>query len=121
MRKIIAISIILITALLFVQCDNKKKERPKTNPNHVVLADKNYSFDNPPPFRKDDELAFLDAESGDIILQIDVEVASNDIERARGLMYRAEMEENQGMFFLFGHEQTQSFYMRNTILSLDII
>jgi uncharacterized membrane protein (UPF0127 family) len=105
-----------------VQCDNNnKKKHTPTNNNNVVLADQNYSFENPPEYRKDDELAFIDAESDEILFQIDIEVASNDIERARGLMFRAEMEENHGMLFLFGQEHIQSFYMRNTLIPLDII
>jgi len=123
MNKILTITSILLLSILLVQCDSgkKKKKRTPLNNNNVVLADQNYSFENPPKFRKDDELAFVDAESDEILLQINVEVASNDIERARGLMFRAEIEENNGMLFLFGQEHTQSFYMRNTLIPLDII
>ncbi len=123
MKNIILLSFILIIPILLIQCDNNKnkKKRTNTNTNNVVLIENNYNFENPPPFRKDDELAFIDSETENIIFQIDAEIASNDIERARGLMYRNKMEENQGMFFLFEREQTQSFYMRNTLIPLDII
>jgi uncharacterized membrane protein (UPF0127 family) len=36
-------------------------------------------------------------------------------------MFRENMNENQGMFFIFQQEEPQSFYMKNTIMPLDII
>jgi len=49
------------------------------------------------------------------------ELALTPAERARGLMFREELGENEGMFFLFFRPQFLSFWMRNTPLSLDII
>jgi uncharacterized membrane protein (UPF0127 family) len=50
-----------------------------------------------------------------------VEMAVNDAERQKGLMYRKELPEGQGMLFDFQHEQETSFWMENTYISLDII
>jgi uncharacterized membrane protein (UPF0127 family) len=50
-----------------------------------------------------------------------VEMAANDEERARGLMFRKELPEGRGMLFDFQREQDVSFWMKNTPLSLDII
>ncbi len=50
-----------------------------------------------------------------------VELATNDEERARGLMYRKELPEGRGMLFDFKTEQPAEFWMRNTYVSLDII
>lgn len=50
-----------------------------------------------------------------------VEVAANDIERGRGLMYRTEMAEDAGMLFVFDGEGDRYFWMKDTPLSLDII
>lgn len=55
------------------------------------------------------------------IRQIDIEVADDDAERAQGLMNRPWMEESQGMLFIMEREERQSFWMRNTIIPLDII
>ena len=55
------------------------------------------------------------------IKTLDIEFAENDYERETGLMYRQSMEENQGMLFIFEIEKPQSFYMRNTLIPLDII
>jgi uncharacterized membrane protein (UPF0127 family) len=50
-----------------------------------------------------------------------VELASNDEERARGLMYRKELPEGRGMLFDFQQEQEVSFWMQNTYIPLDMI
>lgn len=50
-----------------------------------------------------------------------VEIAQNDAERAKGLMYRKELPEGQGMLFDFLHEQEVGFWMENTYISLDMI
>ena len=36
-------------------------------------------------------------------------------------MNRSSMKENQGMLFIFPDEEIQSFWMRNTLISLDMI
>jgi uncharacterized membrane protein (UPF0127 family) len=50
-----------------------------------------------------------------------VEMATNDAERSRGLMYRKSLPEGHGMLFDFGTEQPVSFWMHNTYISLDMI
>jgi uncharacterized membrane protein (UPF0127 family) len=50
-----------------------------------------------------------------------VELASNDAERERGLMYRKELPEGHGMLFDFQTDQPVSFWMHNTYLPLDMI
>lgn len=52
---------------------------------------------------------------------IEVEVAENDAERQQGLMNRPWMEETQGMIFIFDENKPLSFWMRNTIIPLDIM
>ncbi|MDD2385817.1 MAG: DUF192 domain-containing protein [Bacteroidales bacterium] len=121
MKIIIIYTTIIFLSIMLVQCNNDKKKKPHTKTNNVELKQKNYSYENPPVFRNDGELVFIDNSSDTQIFQINIEVASTDFERALGLMYRAQMEEEQGMLFLFPREQEQSFYMRNTLISLDII
>jgi uncharacterized membrane protein (UPF0127 family) len=50
-----------------------------------------------------------------------VELAANDPERERGLMFRKELPEGQGMLFDFQHDQPVAFWMHNTYISLDMI
>ncbi len=50
-----------------------------------------------------------------------LELALNDSERSRGLMYRHELAEDQGMIFVFPQERVLRFWMKNTPLPLDVI
>ncbi len=50
-----------------------------------------------------------------------VELATNEMERSLGLMYRKEMAPNHGMLFDFQHDQPVQFWMHNTYLPLDMI
>jgi uncharacterized protein len=61
----------------------------------------------------------VDAESGSVTFQS--EICDTPEERNRGMMFRTSMGEREGMIFLFPHEQQLSFYMKNTLVSLDMI
>jgi len=50
-----------------------------------------------------------------------VELARNDFERARGLMFRASLAADQGMLFIFDSQGEYPFWMKNTQIPLDII
>jgi uncharacterized protein len=50
-----------------------------------------------------------------------VEIANNDAERAKGLMFRKELLLGQGMLFDFDREQDVAMWMQNTYISLDMI
>lgn len=50
-----------------------------------------------------------------------VELADNDMTRARGMMFRTGMAPDAGMLFDFKQEQMASFWMRNTLLPLDML
>jgi len=50
-----------------------------------------------------------------------VEMATNDAERERGLMYRKSLPEGHGMLFDFKSEQPVAFWMHNTYIPLDMI
>jgi len=49
-----------------------------------------------------------------------VEIVQNDEERMRGLMYREQLAEDEGMLFVFEEARIQAFWMRNTFIPLDI-
>lgn len=74
-----------------------------------------------PKFQKDGALSILDSTGQKIKVSIDIEIADNDLERSRGLMYRKSMEETQGMLFIMEREELQSFWMLNTEIPLDMI
>lgn len=51
----------------------------------------------------------------------EVEVADDDAERARGLMFRNELAANHGMLFIHDIEEPQAYWMKNTRIALDIL
>ena len=50
-----------------------------------------------------------------------VEIADDDAERARGLMFRDVLAEGHGMLFIHVSEEPQSYWMKNTRIPLDIL
>jgi uncharacterized membrane protein (UPF0127 family) len=50
-----------------------------------------------------------------------VEIADDEPERQRGLMFRPPLEADRGMLFEFEAAEEQGFWMRNTPSSLDIV
>jgi uncharacterized protein len=50
-----------------------------------------------------------------------VEVADTGAERARGLMFRESMPRSVGMLFVYDAPQQASFWMKNTLIPLDMI
>ncbi|QGA80229.1 DUF192 domain-containing protein [Candidatus Nanohalobium constans] len=52
---------------------------------------------------------------------LDVEIADTPQEREKGLMYREKLPIEQGMLFVFPEEDDRGFWMKNTLIPLDII
>ena len=50
-----------------------------------------------------------------------VELATNEAERALGLMFRKSLPEGRGMLFDFKTDQPVQFWMHNTYISLDMV
>lgn len=50
-----------------------------------------------------------------------IEVADDDPERARGLMYRDALPADRGMLFIHDAEEPQAYWMKNTRIALDIL
>lgn len=51
---------------------------------------------------------------------VGVELARTPEEREQGLMYRESLDEGRGMLFVFQGPEIRSFWMRNTLIPLDI-
>jgi uncharacterized membrane protein (UPF0127 family) len=54
-------------------------------------------------------------------IKFDVELALNDAQRARGLMFRDKLGPYEGMLFDFYQEAPVSFWMKNTLIPLDMV
>ncbi|HLC60033.1 MAG TPA: DUF192 domain-containing protein [Candidatus Nanoarchaeia archaeon] len=55
------------------------------------------------------------------LIKVNVEIADDNNERMIGLMFRENLDENSGMLFVFDDEVNQTFWMKNTMISLDMI
>jgi uncharacterized membrane protein (UPF0127 family) len=52
---------------------------------------------------------------------VSLEVARTEPERAKGLMFRTELAERAGMIFLFERPGIYPFWMKNTLIPLDML
>lgn len=105
LSRIIAIGLLVIAAGFFIINNFFNNHKPEVE---------YYTF------TKEGELVFTDS-LGNTKIKIDIEFAAEEYERQLGLMNRTEMKENQGMLFIFPDETFQSFWMRNTLISLDMM
>lgn len=86
------------------------KEEPKS-----VVEPINISF------KKEGILQLYKSGTDSIISTFDIELAEDAYETQTGLMHRGSMQNNQAMLFIFPYVQMRSFYMKNTLIPLDII
>ncbi|WP_246195066.1 DUF192 domain-containing protein [Paracoccus litorisediminis] len=70
------------------------------------------------PVCSTDKAIFL---GGAAPVSVTVEIADDPDERAQGLMFRRELAPDAGMLFIYEQPQSVSFWMRNTLIPLDMI
>jgi len=54
-------------------------------------------------------------------VRVQVEVVSTPVARAQGLMYRRQLAPDAGMLFVFPADGVQHFWMKNTLIPLDML
>lgn len=54
-------------------------------------------------------------------VDVSLEVVRTDAARQRGLMYREHVPDGHGMLFVFDEDSDRIFWMKNTVIPLDII
>ncbi len=74
-----------------------------------------------PEFSKDGELFFLKKNTNEVIGKIDIEISYDEAEAETGMMHRNILGEDQGMLFILEKNIERSFWMKNTLIPLDII
>ena len=80
------------------------------------------SRDAPREVRIDPELparVVLTTATGDVPVTVELAISPETIER--GLMHRTELPADHGMLFLMKRDKDWSFWMKNTLIPLDII
>ena len=108
LKKLLIVGLVMLPAFVIISCNNK--EEPEVPIKHNTQ----------PKFTKEGELIFLKPD-GSSIVKVNIEIADNDAERQMGLMNRSFMNNSQAMLFIFEKEEPQAFWMKNTIIPLDII
>lgn len=58
---------------------------------------------------------------GQTVTEFKVEIADTADERAVGLMNRASLDNSEGMLFVYAEPAPVSFWMRNTLIPLDLL
>ena len=69
----------------------------------------------------DPNLKEISIHTSDKNITLNVEIADDKNERAKGLMFREKMDQNNGMLFIFDQESQVAFWMKNTLIPLDMI
>jgi len=107
MKRKIFVTLITATTLIISSC---KKEADKSITEEIT-------------FKKEGELSIYSLKDSipTLSTRLDIEIADNEYERQTGLMYRKTMEEKKGMLFISEKIKPQNFYMKNTLIPLDII
>jgi len=72
----------------------------------------------PAPAQQDDNAPRVIFKDG---FRVKVEVAADDENRTQGLMYRDHLADDRGMIFVFPQKGEYAFWMKNTIIPLDMI
>ena len=106
--------IVLLALGLFIGCGSDSE--PEKSKDSAVKTVRPAG----PQFKKEGEL-YLIKPAGDTIRKVDIEIADIESERTIGLMHRRSMPDTQGMLFIFEREEPRSFWMRNTLIGLDIL
>lgn len=77
-----------------------------------------------PSLAQDDvtfERSTLKIETVDAVHSFEIEIAKDDAQRARGLMFRNEMAPDAGMLFIYRRDRVLTMWMANTYLPLDML
>lgn len=114
----------LWVVLALSACQSEGKPPPpaaapaaKPAPKPVVTDPAAQDFVMPPlPMGK---VTLTDAFKGSHV--VEVEICANATSRTRGMMWRTSLDAGKGMLFVFPQEQPLSFWMRNTLIPLDMI
>jgi YVTN family beta-propeller protein len=84
-------------------------------PNHIIVRKPSIDIIRPENANNNDN------SNSSFIARAFVEVSDDEEEQSRGLMFRQHLPWNTGMFFAFSSEEPRVFWMKNTIIPLDML
>ena len=99
------LTLALISLLLPMQAENSTPVQLLSWKQELVTIERNLSFTN----------NFIDP------VTINAYVADTPAKRTQGLMHVRDLPENEGMLFVFSPPRYVSMWMKNTVISLDIV
>jgi uncharacterized membrane protein (UPF0127 family) len=103
---------LLLTVLVIASCEHPAKTDP-------LGSDSPTPTPTPTPTPANGPKVIITTSSGDVA--VDVEVVATEARIERGLMYRQHMALDAGMLFLLPEIKDWTFWMRNTLIPLDMI
>lgn len=108
---IMLIFIGIVGILGFQSCANETESSESDDESENTLAGTT--------FKHEGNLTFYIGDSTTV--EIEIEIADTEGSINQGMMNRTSMRFDRGMLFIFDNSETRSFWMKNTIVSLDII
>lgn len=100
---------------MLVACSNgAKREDAPMPPKQVPAGDAAAQVPTAPQSK-----VIVEGPNGDVT--VNVEVVATEAKIERGLMYRQAMALDAGMLFMLGRERDWAFWMRNTLIPLDML
>tara|TARA_R110000824_G_scaffold209_24_gene1157 strand:+ start:8464 stop:8967 length:504 start_codon:yes stop_codon:yes gene_type:complete len=110
MSKALALSLMLVTSAGLSSCYARSSETAAANPQKELPISEAGLKQVP-----------LSIKTSDATHEFVVEVAESGAEQAQGLMFRTKLAPDKGMIFPFAKDRVASFWMKNTVIPLDII
>ncbi len=113
-------ALFLTAALVLPACQSSEAQAPapRAAPAQAPVNDVNAENYRAPPLPRA-RVVLQDVYGGKH--RVEVELATTADARTRGLMWRRELADGQGMLFVFPDARVQSFWMRNTLIPLDML
>ncbi|HUS29967.1 MAG TPA: DUF192 domain-containing protein [Kofleriaceae bacterium] len=103
---------VVIAVLACVACQNEAKRQDDMPPKPSGSSTQTQPSGPRPT-------VYIQSATGDVAVTVEVVATETKIER--GLMYREHLGLDAGMLFMMGKEKPWSFWMRNTLIPLDML
>ncbi len=90
----------------------------------LLLSGCEWRDDAPPPLTTPQTLPVVEgslAGPDGTLLPLKIEVADEEAEREKGMMFRTRMAEGEAMWFVWPTAEVRTFWMKNTLIPLDMI
>lgn len=115
MRKYL---ILTVAMLMLPACATTNNDVKTNSLSYTGVVDKG---SNPVIMNTNLPVKKLSISSGNSSNEFQVEIAATDAQRKVGLMNRKSLDENKGMLFIFQSSGLINFWMKNTLITLDMV